>query len=133
MTEEQKAVALACLRGAEDDSIAFPDGVGRLLAAGFERYAIDYARATAFYYLPSGESVELSANRIDAVIGERLDVIALRAAITEAQANGPDYSYARFSMKAMTAGCAGYLVSFSGRRALYWGRTGETHVEHFPD
>jgi hypothetical protein len=25
------------------------------------------------------------------------------------------------------------MVSFSGRRALYFGRTAETHVEHFPD
>ena len=26
---------------------------------------------------------------------------------------------------------AGYIVSFLGRRALYFGRTAETHVEHF--
>ena len=32
----------------------------------------------------------------------------------------------------MAAGCAGYLVSFPGRRVLYWGRTAHTHVEMFP-
>jgi hypothetical protein len=26
----------------------------------------------------------------------------------------------------------GYLVSFPGRRVLYFGRTGETHAEHLP-
>ena len=31
------------------------------------------------------------------------------------------------------AGCAGYIVSFLGRRVLYIGRTAETHVELFPD
>ncbi|MET0375398.1 MAG: hypothetical protein ABW128_14240 [Rhizorhabdus sp.] len=133
MTEEQKAVALACLRGAEDESVSFPEGIGRLIAAGFERYTVDYARATATYYLPSGESLELTMAQGDAPIGSRFDAAALRGAIAEAQANGPGYSYARFSAKVMMAGCAGYLVSFSGRRALYWGRTGETHVEHFPD
>lgn len=29
-------------------------------------------------------------------------------------------------------GCAGYIVSFIGRRVLHFGRTAETHVEHFP-
>jgi hypothetical protein len=26
----------------------------------------------------------------------------------------------------------GYLVSLLGKRALYYGRTGETHTEYFP-
>ena len=44
----------------------------------------------------------------------------------------PIDSYAAFSEKAKTAGCAGYLVSVLGRRVVYYGRTAETHVEHFP-
>jgi hypothetical protein len=32
----------------------------------------------------------------------------------------------------MAAGCAGYQVSFTGRRAVYYGTTAEVHVEHFP-
>lgn len=32
----------------------------------------------------------------------------------------------------MAAGCAGYLVSLPGRRVVYYGRTGETHVELIP-
>lgn len=31
-----------------------------------------------------------------------------------------------------SAGCAGYIVSFIGRRVLHLGRTAETHIEHFP-
>ena len=49
-----------------------------------------------------------------------------------AQANPADYSYPAFCEKVKAAGCAGYLVSFLGRRVIYFGRTGETHVEHFP-
>jgi uncharacterized protein YbcV (DUF1398 family) len=45
----------------------------------------------------------------------------------------PGYTYLGFCKKAALAGCAGYVVSFSGRRVLYIGRTAETHVEHFPD
>jgi hypothetical protein len=51
---------------------------------------------------------------------------------TLVQANPADYSYVAFCEKAKAAGCAGYLVSFLGRRVVYFGRTAETHVEHFP-
>ena len=57
---------------------------------------------------------------------------AVQAAIREAQALVPRYTYRGFCDKVKRAGCAGYLVSFPGRRVLYFGRTGETHVEHFP-
>jgi hypothetical protein len=48
------------------------------------------------------------------------------------QANPADDSYAAFGAKAKAAGCAGYIVSFLGRRVVYFGHTAETHVEHFP-
>ena len=56
----------------------------------------------------------------------------IQAAIREAQAGGAGYTYEGFCKKVKAAGCAGYIVSFSGRRALYFGRTAETHVEFFP-
>ena len=61
-----------------------------------------------------------------------LDAAALQAAIREAQQQVPGYTYKGFCEKAVSAGCAGYIVSFSGRQALYVGRTAETHVELFP-
>jgi uncharacterized protein YbcV (DUF1398 family) len=53
-------------------------------------------------------------------------------AVREAQANTPGYTYVGFCAKVKAAGCAGYMVSFLGRRVVYFGRTAETHVEHFP-
>lgn len=132
MRDHQKAVALACLRGAEDNSIGFPESCTRLFQAGIERYAVDFARSTRTYYLPDGTSATFDTHKTESPIGEAFDVAAIKAAIREAQANGPDYTYAEFCEKAVRAGCAGYLVSFSGRRAVYSGRTGETHVEQFP-
>ena len=49
-----------------------------------------------------------------------------------AQSGDAAYSYAAFCARVKAAGCAGYIVSFPGRRVLYFGRTAETHVEHFP-
>ena len=34
--------------------------------------------------------------------------------------------------KVLAAGCVGYIVSIVGRRAVYFGRSAETHVELFP-
>jgi uncharacterized protein YbcV (DUF1398 family) len=133
MDDQRKAIARRCLEGAEGNTMTFPQIVEALMEAGFESYGIDFRRATATYYLADGESIELPAHRVDATLGPTFDVALMRAAIREAQQLVPGYSYKSFCEKAVSAGCGGYIVSFSGRRALYIGRTAETHVEHFPD
>lgn len=133
MNENQEAVAQTCLEAAERNTMAFPQIVGTLMDAGFESYAIDFRRATATYYLPDGDSTELPAHRVDAPIALAFDSVRMQEAIREAQQQVPGYTYRGFCEKAVLAGCAGYIVSFSGRRALYVGRTAETHVEHFPN
>ena len=65
-------------------------------------------------------------------VAEAFDTAAIQAAIREAQQLVPGYTYKDFCRKVMDAGCAGYIVSFSGRRAVYFGGTAETQVEHFP-
>lgn len=125
-------VAQTCLDGAESNTMTFPQIVGTLMQEGFESYAIDFRRASATYYLPDGDSVVLPTHRSATAIAGELDMAALQAAIREAQQLVLGYTYAGFCEKVMTAGCAGYIVSFIGRRAIYIGRTAETHVEHFP-
>ena len=132
MTEDQAGAARACLAGAENNTMSFPQIIGALMAAGFEGYAIDFRRATATYYLPSGESLALAALPPLAPVTHTFDAAQIQAAIREAQHQVPGYTYAGFCERAASAGCAGNLVSFSGRRALYYGRTAETHVELFP-
>jgi uncharacterized protein YbcV (DUF1398 family) len=132
MDDGMAGVAERCLRGAEDGTMDFPQIVAALMAAGFESYAVDFRRGTATYYRPDGESVELAAHRAEAAVAAGFDAGAIRGAIGAAQAGGPGYSYAWFCRTVMAAGCAGYLVSFLGRRAVYFGRTGETWVEMFP-
>ncbi len=62
----------------------------------------------------------------------QFDQPGIAAQIKWAQANPPDYSYATFCKNVKALGCAGYIVSFLGRRVLYFGRTADTHVEYFP-
>lgn len=132
MNDRRKSVARSCLEGAEAGTMTFPQIIGALMEEGFESYAIDFRRAVATYYLPDGESVELPTHRIGSPIAPAFDAAPLQAAIREAQHLAPGYTYKGFCKKAAAAGCAGYMVSFSGRRALYIGRTAETHVERFP-
>jgi uncharacterized protein YbcV (DUF1398 family) len=132
MDSRLSEIAESCLHEAESGSMAFPDIVGKLMQAGFESYEIDFRRATATYYLPDGESVVFPTHRHRTPIAAALDVAVLQAAIREAQQAAPGYTYLGFCEKVMAGGCSGYVVSFSGRRAVYFGRTAETHIEHFP-
>lgn len=65
-------------------------------------------------------------------VAAAFDKGAVQAAIQKAQQMVPGYTYPGFCRKVMAAGCAGCIESSSGRRALYVGRTAETHVEDFP-
>ena len=126
------AVAQRCLDSATDNAMTFPQVVGTLLEAGFESYTADFRRGVAIYYMASGESVELASPIAHGSVAETFDAVEIQAAIREAQQLVPGYTYKGFCAKVMAAGCVGYVVSFLGRRAVYSGRTGETHVEAFP-
>lgn len=45
---------------------------------------------------------------------QRPSATAIELAVREAQSNAPGYTYAGFCAKVKAAGCAGYMVSFSG-------------------
>lgn len=126
------AIARTCLDAAHDGSRGFPAIVGMLIEAGFEGYMVDYRRSSQTYYLPDGDSVMLDMPQAAHPVAAAFDAATVAALVRWAQSGDADYSYSAFSGKAACAGCAGYLVSFPGRRVVYFGRTGETHVEHMP-
>lgn len=132
MDAERISIAKACQEGAHDNSLSFPEFVGKLIAAGFEGYTVDYRRNAQAFYLPDGDSVVLDMHPYAGSVAANFDAAEVERLVRWAQANPADYSYVAFCEKAKAAGCAGYLVSFLGRRVVYFGRTAETHVEHFP-
>ena len=133
MNTDWQDVARATLEGSESGALSFPEGVRMLMQAGFDGYAVDFRRSTRTYYRPGGEALELQTEPAPALVAERFDTPVIEQALAEAQALAPGYSYRGFCAKVAAAGCAGYMVSIPGRRVLYYGRTGETHTEHFPD
>ncbi len=132
MDAQRITIAELCLNAAFDKSMAFPDIVGTLIKAGFEGYVVDYRRSTTTYFLPDGDSVVLENRPSEGSVAAQFDPRGVANQVKWAQTNSPDYSYAAFCKNVKAFGCAGYVVSFSGRRVLYYGRTAETHVEHFP-
>ena len=109
-----------------------PKIVGMLIGAGFDGYLVDDRRNTTSDYLPDGDSADLAMPAHGGAVATRFDATEVAAAVRTAQAGGADYTYAGFCERVKAAGCAGYLVSFCGRRVLYFGRTGEVQVEMVP-
>ncbi len=132
MDETRIALARACLAASHDGSVAFPEIVGRLIAGGFEGYTVDYRRETQTFYLPDGDSVVLDMPQVPGPVAATFDAAGVEAAVRWAQSGDPNYRFDAFSTRVKAAGCAGYIVSFPGRRVLYFGRTAETHLELFP-
>lgn len=128
---QQRNVAETCNKGSEDGSLNFPQQLGMLAAVGIEGYYCDLRRAAKRYYLPDGGSIEVESHRHAVAVPESFDAAAVERAVRGAQAGAIDYR--TFCDRVMAAGCPGYLVSILGRRVVYFGRTAETHVEHFPN
>lgn len=132
MDEQRKAIARNCLTASYEATMDFPSIVGTLIKAGFEGYLVDYRKNRTTYYLADGDSVELENIGAPGAVAAEFKADVVEANVRQAQANAPGYTYKGFCKNVTDAGCAGYLVSFLGRRVVYYGRTAEMHVEHFP-
>lgn len=132
MDETHKIMAQKCLDGAYNATMDFSGIVKTLSQNGFESYHVDYLRGTATYYLLDGGNFEISLPPAATRVAKEFAAAAVQSAVQEAQRHIPGYTYKGFCEKVMAAGCAGYIVSFPGKRVMYVGRTAETHVEHFP-
>jgi uncharacterized protein YbcV (DUF1398 family) len=132
MDSKHQDIARRCLEGAESGTMTFPETVSTLTAGAFDGYLVDLRLSKAIYYLQDGRGLDLPTQLSSVAVATQFNVDVVETAIREAQALVPGYGYKRFCDKVKRAGCAGYLVSFLGRRVLYFGRTGETHTEYFP-
>ena len=131
MSPEQTAVMESCVRASLSGELTFPEIVGRLAAIGVERYHADYSRQEVTYYLADGDSHTVAAPHPSHTTAEVFSPVAVEAAVRQSQRN--EHSYLDFVRKTMAAGCVGYFVQLTGRRAIYFGRSGDSHVEWFPN
>jgi uncharacterized protein YbcV (DUF1398 family) len=118
------------LEGSEAGKLRFPEVVEALMEVGVESYHADLISGVNTFYMPDGgthsEKMSLPPGRI----AEDFSETALVAAIRAAQAD--EIRYPEFLNRAIAAGTMAYRVFLTGRRAVYWGRKGEIHIEEFP-
>lgn len=130
MHAELTAIMQECTDASDQERISFPDVVMQLMQAGVERYHADLLRAEKIYYLPSGESHRVAAAPVEAVAPQAFMPEGIAAAVRAIQQQ--KIKYREFCERIALAGCVGYIVSLAGRRAVYYGRSGDSYVEPFP-
>ena len=113
----------------DEERIAFPAVVKALMEVGIERYHADLVTGQRTYYLPGGEFEVVEAHRVGGAARE-FSAQGVEKAVRASQRQ--EIGYREFCRLISDAGCVGYFVSLAGRRALYYGRTADTHLEWFP-
>lgn len=116
--------------GSLDGSLHFPAVVAMLAAEGIESYHADLLRREKTYYAASGETYRETAALPPASVAPEFSAAAVKDAILASQRGA--ITYPEFLHRVGAAGTASYNVYIRGRRAIYWGRHGEFHVEEFP-
>ena len=130
MDAHVKEIVAECTRGSDEERLTFPAVVGKLMQAGVERYRADLCRSEKTYYMSDGESHVVPAAKIDGVAAQIFSAAGVETAVRAIQAG--KITYKDFCARIAAAGCVDYTVSIAGRRAIYFGRTGDFYVEPFP-
>jgi uncharacterized protein YbcV (DUF1398 family) len=130
MDTRVKEVMVEATRASDEERATFSEVVMKLMQAGVERYHCDLVRGEKTYYLPNGESAVVAGEAVGVAAAGEFSVAAVDAAVRAIQAG--KIAYRTFCTRVAEAGCVGYHVSLVGRRAVYYGRTGDSHVEWFP-
>ena len=126
-----ESVIRETLNASNDGRIHFGQVVSNLVSAGVESYSVDYRTGQATYFMPCGETLSLELGAQEIQIAENFSSSGIKAAIIGAQRG--EVMYPQFKQLSQAAGCVGYTVWLAGRHVTYFGRKGETHVEHFPN
>ena len=130
MNDNIKAVIAECTHASDEERITFPQVVGKLMAAGVERYHADLVRDEKIYYMPDGENERTPCYAVEVEPSHAFAASGVDAAVRAIQRG--EIKYREFCARIAKAGCVGYIVSMAGKRAVYCGRSGEMHVEMFP-
>jgi len=109
----------------------FPVVVGRLAEAGVTSYTADLVALRKTYRNAGSQSHDEAMPLVEApAIAAAFD--ADRVAATVKAIQRQEIGYGEFLRRIMAAGCSHYEVFFDGRKAMYFGRDGQSYTEPFP-
>jgi uncharacterized protein YbcV (DUF1398 family) len=129
MDAHVKDIVREMSKASDHERITFPAVVKALMEVGIERYHADLVVGRKTYYLPDGDFEDVEVHKVEAAAGE-FSAEGVEKAVRAIQRQ--ESGYRKFCRMIANAGCVGYFVSLTGRRAVYYGRTGDEHVEWFP-
>ncbi len=120
-----------CTCLAFEDKMTFAETVKRLMTIGVERYHADLTRLQKTYYSAKGDThVESLPLGNPSPIGVHFASESVKDAVLAIQRQQIDYG--EFLRRIMAAGTVCYTVFLDGKKAIYTGRKGDFHIEHFP-
>ena len=114
----------------QEGKMIFPEVVRRLLALGVESYFVDLAAGKETFYAADGETHTEPMKLKPGPVAAEFSPSGLLAAIRGAQAD--TIRYPEFVKRSTDAGVAGYWAFLTGKKVVYFGRKGESHMEEFP-
>jgi uncharacterized protein YbcV (DUF1398 family) len=129
MEPHVKDVVREMTRASDEERIVFPDVVKALMEASIERYHANLIDGTRTYYMPD-DSFEVVDGDKPCTPAQIFSAKGVEQAVRAIQRG--EIKYREFCERVAAAGCVGYFVSITGRRAHYYGRTSEYYVEMFP-
>lgn len=130
MNADVRNTMIEASRLSDAENNSFGEIVKMLIGVGVERYHADLVRSEKTYYMPNGESEIVRNDSVQITPAQAFSAAGVEAAVRAIQAGA--IKYKEFCKRVMEAGCVGYLVSMAGKRVVYYGRTGDNHVEYFP-
>jgi len=121
-----------CTAGAFDGSVPFPETIRQITEDGVEWYSANLIFGMKTYHGPDLSHHQTPWPGYTAPpIADEFCAESVRAAIRASQAGEIDYR--KFLARIADAGVVYYTVHLRGRKAIYFGRHGDSFVEPFPN
>ncbi|MBA3602660.1 MAG: DUF1398 family protein [Parachlamydiaceae bacterium] len=124
-------VVSECSRLSDQEKIVFPEVISRLNEANIVSYYADFLAACKTYYSKTEAHVVPSLFRTEDKIAQIFSADKIAQAIQHSQLG--KIRYQEFIKQIKAAGVVSYFVFIEGRKAMYFGRLGEQHIENFPN
>jgi uncharacterized protein YbcV (DUF1398 family) len=129
MDAHVKDVVRELSAASDEERITFPEVLQALMEVRIERYHADIVAGRKTYYLADGDFEDVEGRKFGGAAMTFLPE-GVEKAVRAIQRR--EIAYRKFCRLIADSGCVGYFISLAGRRAVYYGRTGEEHVEWFP-
>ena len=120
-----------CTTGAFDGSVPFPETIRKVTEDGVEWYSGNLILGMKTYYGSDLSHYQTPwPNYTVPSIADRFCADSVSGAIRASQSR--EINYREFLKRIANAGVVSYTVHLKGRKAIYFGRHGDSFIEPFP-